>query len=533
VDGTRSTTGIETTAGFGPTLARALTLMDAQGRFPPAAARELRRAIAAATRAERSSVAFEPERHLGAFDQLSEPARSAILAAIDDRERREVRGYELGRWYWGSLRLLWRIRRAAYGSGSTGRAARYARELSDVLVYGARRAPAFAITAFHRWRMSLGARFSARPSLNQVLHLAGIDSRDLANCYARPVPQAEQYRGYWHDASRKITVGRILGIDLLPGTDGWWFVESNGNPGLESQRAVVFERDPMIGNLFDFVEEQGYRHLMLINNRSAGVDPAMGRQYFEQAAARGIRLTIPTLPNVPERAEIRSYGIPPVREDGTLVARILPYHNSLDQLLDRKRASYRALDLYRRRVGDPDLRLPATGPEPLLGQVAPDEPFPNVVFKLPELEQGRGVYFLKAESADHARRLLRDALGSRRHRALQERVLHAFTSKHGIYQAYLKSRLLEDRRLYKVRAMVIVTPVGVRFLSAHRIVAADPVPERLPPGVVEDARPYLINVAGGGRHALLPEEDMEAVAAAAVAVAKGFAWAAEYGFRTC
>src|SRR5690606_21917041 len=145
----------------------------------------------------------------------------------------------------------------------------------------------------------------------------------------------------------------------------------------------------------------------------------------------------------------------------TLVARIRRYPTSLDHLLGQKRASYRALARYREVGGDGDLLVPATGSEPVLGDVGPDEPFPNVVYKLPEIEQGRGVYFLKARSAGHARALLADAFRLHRHRALKERILRAFTSRDGLYQAYVRSRSLEDRRLYKVRAMILLTPVGV------------------------------------------------------------------------
>jgi hypothetical protein len=512
-------------APFAAALVRALHGLRADGTVSASRASELRRMIEATTRAQRLRVAFEPELRLGEFDALPAIARHALVDAIVGRERIELRGYELGPAYWELLRLLWQLRERAWASGN-----RMLRELSDVLAYGARKAPALAIGAVERRRAAARARRTRTPALSDVLTLAGLDTRDLAVCYARAVPQADAYRGYWHDASRQVTVGRVLGIDLLPGHDGWWFVESNAHPALEAGRSSLYEHDPMACRLFEFAERRGYRNVMVLDNTSAGIDPAMRREYLEQAEARRMQLTLPALPNVPGRVELRSWGIPPVPADGTLVARIRPYPTSLDHLLGQKRANYRALSRYLAATGDRDLRLPATGAEPVLGDVGPDEPFPNVVYKLPEIEQGRGVYFLKARSAEHARSLLADAFRLHRHRALQERFLHALTNKHGLYQEYVKSRCLEDGHLYKVRAMILLTPVGGEFLSAHRVVARKPLPARVEHGVVAETDPYLVNVTGAGRRELVPESELAGIEAAALAVARGFAWAVEYGF---
>jgi hypothetical protein len=258
----------------------------------------------------------------------------------------------------------------------------------------------------------------------------------------------------------------------------------------------------------------------------------MAEQFHREAAARRIDVTLLELPNVPGAERTRCFGIPPLTGDGTLVVRYRAYPSSLDYVSNTKRASFRALARYRDATNDPALLLPETGLEPPLGDVAPDEPFPNLAYKLPEVEQGRGVYFLKAHSAEHARAILRDAIGAPRQRELQDRILHSFTDRQGIFQAFVKSVMLEDRRLYKIRALVLVCPAGIRFLSAYRVVCAHPVPERLEYGVVRDPRPFLVNAARGGWLASCPEDEAASTARAAAAVGRGLAWAAEYGFCT-
>src|SRR5690606_26128532 len=162
-------------APFPAALAHALRGLGADGSVTGKVANGLRRAIEASTRDERARVAFEPERYLGEFDALPPQARRAILAAIVERERTELRGYELGAGYWELLRFLWRLRERAYAGGN-----RWLREGADVLAYGTRKAPAFAIGALERRRAAARARYAGRPSLSDVLSFAGLDARDFA-----------------------------------------------------------------------------------------------------------------------------------------------------------------------------------------------------------------------------------------------------------------------------------------------------------------------------------------------------------------
>jgi len=229
---------------------------------------------------------------------------------------------------------------------------------------------------------------------------------------------------------------------------------------------------------------------------------------------------------------MRSYGIPPIDQDDTLVVRLKSYPTSLDNLFDLKRACSRALELYRLATGDSDLLLPASSADPILGEVDADDPYPNVVYKLPELDQARGVYFLKARSVEHARELADEAVQTSSHRGLQERILFAMTGRSGLFQPYVKSSLLPDRRLYIIRAHVLITPVGVEMLSAHRVVTGTGIPGSLPFGVVADTRPYLVNFSANSRYEIVPSDEESAATRAALAVGRGLAWAAEYGFET-
>jgi hypothetical protein len=60
-------------------------------------------------------------------------------------------------------------------------------------------------------------------------------------------------------------------------------------------------------------------------------------------------------------------------------------------------------------------------------------------------------------------------------------------ARNGLYQACYKSKMMPDRRLYKIRAHVLITLVGVQYLGAHRVVPVElrPVPGLNPAPVTE------------------------------------------------
>lgn len=516
---------------FAILLRESLRQIDNNGTLAPDSVRALRKAIGTAAVPHLHDIAFEPDRHLGAFDDLPQAAREAIVAAIVASDSWGLRGYRFAPLHALLLRFLWRIKLGTDRmTGESGGLAGMVRGCADVLAYGARKAPLSVIRAVNHRRCARRARTANDVGLLDMLMLADISPQSLAVCYARDVPQSPHSRAYWHDPQRCITVGRVLGLDLLPADGGYWYIESNAHPSLDSGRSGLYERDPFCMNMVQFAAAHDYRHLMVLDNSSSGIDPKMAESYAAEAARSGIGLSLPTMPNVPGHAELRSYGIPGEVPDDTLVIRIRPFPVSIDHMLDSKRAAHRMLSTYLAENRDPALRLPVTTTEPVLGDVDPDEPFPNVVYKLPEIEQGRGVWFLKARSAEHAREILAEALTGPRRRTLDERFLYAVTNKEGVYQPFIRPRMV-DGRLYKIRALIMITPLGVRLLSAHRIIAAHRVPASLEHGVVRDPGPYMVNSALGGTKGIPPAEEEDDIRQSAEAIGRGFAWGLERAFR--
>ena len=342
---------------------------------------------------------------------------------------------------------------------------------------------------------STGRRHAGRggtprgPPPVRVLRAAGLDPRSLVVYYARGLAQPPGYRGFWHDPKRNVTVGSILGVDLLPAADGFWYLESNLNPAIRAARTALYENDdPFVVNLCRFAQEGRYRRLVVVLPNNQRLDPIMAGRYEKESAARRIRLTLLETRTYPDRTTTE-LQVPESLEPDTLVVRLRLYGTNLDGVFHSKKGTHRALRIYQERSGDRDVRLAPTSDDPLASEYEPTRPFPNLVYKM-ERDMGNGLVFLKAPSLENARELVTREIERRRpdkwSDRLSERTARLVDDDHGVFQPYIIGSMLEGRRLYYVRAHVLLTPVGAQYLSAHRIVGSTPVPAELRDGIVQD-----------------------------------------------
>ncbi|MEW6587282.1 MAG: hypothetical protein AB1442_16945, partial [Nitrospirota bacterium] len=227
-----------------------------------------------------------------------------------------------------------------------------------------------------------------------------------------------------------------------------------------------------------------------------------------------------------------SFCIPPIPEDHTLVVRTRFYRTSLDYLFQNKRASDMVLRDYRQYSSNPDILLPDTGIGNVMGNSDEHEPFPNIVYKMPERDEGKGIVFLKAQSFAHAQELLNSCRRLNGAARFMERLYSTVEDSRGMCQAYVKPLMLDGRFVYKIRSHVLVTPIGMRYLSAHRVISGFPVPTELPFGIVQDPRPYLVNLASCSRYEVLSPDEEERVIKSSLSIARGLSWAASRAFQS-
>jgi hypothetical protein len=388
----------------------------------------------------------------------------------------------------------------------------------------------------YRASLSWRGRFMPRPTLAAALRLAGLDARALASTYLRDVPQPAETVAYWHDASRQSTVGVVIGIDFIVNDDGVWFVESNLNAGLIEERSRLYEQDPFVDNMVRFAKEKGYEALVFLACNDYPVDRIMADRIEEAGRAAGIRATVLEDCHAPTGSRGQAFLVPSIDGRRTLMVRSKLYHTTLDGLFHNKTLSLQALEQYQREHPDLAVRLPASGPESFPTPLPMDGPLPNLVCKFPERDQGQGVVFLKVPSVERAREIVADPMQMNRHSVAtvltKLRYRLNLEDQTSIFQSYVSSGLLEGRRLYITRAHILATPVGLAFLSAHRVVSKLAIPETLPAGLVVNSRPYIVNYSLDSYQTAMPAEEEARVAAAGLDVARALCGAVEARYAT-
>ena len=328
--------------------------VDESGRLMGDFAREKLATLLRIPVSARAAVLQDPERYFGSFDALPANGQRAILDAIQVREAWQLCGYRFGGLHLALVRSLFRLRNCVRQSPSRSRISELLRQIVDASAYGARRAPADLINGLSRLQSRLNGRYVQRPTLSAILSAADVDPRPLAVCYARPIGQFDGYRGYWHDAASARTVGIVIGIDFLPTDDGFRYVESNVTFAQRPERSALYEVDPLVENMLDFATQNGYRHLMLADGNSDGIDPRTADRYERGARARNLKLTLIDRENVPNSKYACRYSLPPIDTRDTLLLRTKAFPVALDYVAGMKNASLQALRRYQASEHDVD-----------------------------------------------------------------------------------------------------------------------------------------------------------------------------------
>jgi hypothetical protein len=466
---------------------------------------------------------------LPAFDSLPEPSRRSLYDIVlgDDAWSMWLRRAS---WRHALVRTSRTI--AAKLPASFGRVKRLMDQGESLFLLWHARVVHEAYKAVLGWR----GRAAAEPSLAGALAAAGLDARTIGSMYLRRVPQPLDTAAYWHDAARHATIGVVVGIDFIVNDEGVWFVESNLNVGLMEERSRLYESDPFVDNMVRFARQNGYTSLVFLACNDYPVDAIMAARIERAAEAAGLRATVVEDRHAPKGRLPQTFVVPPVEAERTLVVRSKLFHTTLDAMFHHKTLSLRALEQYQRAFPDRDVRVPLTGADAFPESLPMAGPFPNLVCKFPERDQGQGVVFLKVPSLTRAREIVNDPEEMNRHSVANVLTKLRYSlnleEQTGVFQSYIPSSLLDGRRLFIARAHVLATPIGIAFLSAHRVVSKIPIPESLAEGLVENSRPYIVNYSLDSEHAAMPADEEARVSKAALSVVRALCWAVEDRFQT-
>lgn len=496
-------------------LRAAMARTEDSGRLPHSEVARLRR-LAEAMR-ESAACPGTPAELFGAWSSLPAPIQTHLRRAVERDVAGEFRALLQVPVMDLPLRLLLTVMKRLWNSGRKRSHTLLEHLFQITSTRPARlRASASMLWAAARWRLS------ARPPVVSLLGYLGRAPVWLAGDYVTDVFVAARHRGYLYDRGRNVVSGYVIGLDLVPATDGVWCVESNLNAGLPG--GIDSFSGEIVSESMTLAEEMGARRVYWVGGSRAPVNSKILKSLAEAAERPGMETFVLEDPRLPTQSDLpegvprplRGLGPPwPIPED-SLVLRVRGYGSGADGIVAGKDHFLRCLASGLELTGDSGVRVPLMTAEPRFA--APVGPgFPNLVYKYPDEDRGRGVFFLRARDRAHAVKLA--------HEVDRRKGWHG-----GLFQPFVPSLLRPGRRVQHLRTMLLLTPVGVRYLSVVRLESSRAVPERLPDGVVPDTGHFACNLALGGVRTLPEREEIGDVIRATLAVGEALRALLERGF---
>lgn len=472
----------------------------------------------------RSGVPLEhPDELFGPWRDLPPAAQTALRRAVETELRIRMDFHPHGRLWVGLTRASrdidrWlsehrgskALRSFVYLSG--GRIWVWPRRASDLVRHRLR---------IRRWRRA------RRPRVEDVLAAVGRDAQWLMGDFAEGVRIDARCRGFFHDPSRNVVYGYLLGVDLALTDHGAVCFESNLNAGLIRRvREPLWDRDPVAVELAAFAELHGFRRVIWVGG-IAPLDPWLYRQIRDELGARSIEFRLLEDPRFPRRTDIpadlpapgRTLFPPTTPPRDTLVVRIGGYRLGSDRIVSEKDSFSRAIGRDLAAAGETRVAVHPLRMDPGSVTLPSDPGVPNLVYKYPEANQGTGVFFLRARDAAHARELAREIDRRTRERG-------------GLFEPWTASRELPGRFAEEFRSMLLVSPVGVHWMGAYGRITRTPMPDKLAEGIVEDRAPFIRTGHFGNASVRVRAEDQEPLREASLALGESIVRVLRRGFET-
>ncbi len=422
----------------------------------------------------------EPRCWLGPFGDLPLELRAALADAVDF----ELRGRSLtvsdrlhGVVHGPLFRLGSEIarvgRRHRLTSGWRSRAWRGVH-------YAGRSITATCRAAGRAW-VAAGRRgpFGRTSVFHALWRWAGVDPGRVATEYVEQLPYDPTVSPVHRAAGGAVASCALVGVDFLPSDGRLIYLEANFNPGMTVDRMWAYGgEDPVGSRLCRYAHEHGFRRIVYYPSSMWYFEREMEEAWQRQAAALDLALEIRDDPEL--RSPWRRPWEPRMDLDacGTLYVNSRQLASPLCYVIREKGLLDDEIERHNASAPEAD-RLPLAGRVRSDEDLAPPEPgarFPNLIVKDPLRDMGTGISLYKVD------RIPEEAgPGSLMFQYLPPELQHVSekgeSGDFGLgYRCYL-----------------LLTADGPVYLGAKTNVGDVAVPAELPPGRVEDIRPYVIN----------------------------------------
>jgi hypothetical protein len=319
------------------------------------------------------------------------------------------------------------------------------------------------------------------------------------------LPQHPRYRGYWYDPARHSCVGMFIGADVIRNQGKYYILELNHGPTIIERRRALYDLpyDPIVTGLVSAAKAQGFKRLVPIAFRWS----SLYIKEFERAGREFGLTIVPTNCPVEHPGAARIVALPDPLEPETMYVVHSGMMSPICRYIDNKWYLWKWLAhaIEHELPKDTRVAIPHTRDSFFFPDQDPGEPWPNLVVKLAGSAKSRGVIAGRFQDEADARRTLGLTGGlsvPRRLRRGFANHLLFYGHERVLYQSFVPPELDENRHAQLLRLHLLVSPLSTTHLSAHGRSSLEPVPERVPQGIIGGDNTFIYNNA---EYRLLPE----------------------------
>jgi hypothetical protein len=343
-------------------------------------------------------------------------------------------------------------------------------------------------------------------------------ARQAIGATEAPLPQHPRYRGYWYDSSRNALVGMVLGLDIIQSDGRYYLLEMNLNAGLlPERRALYSERiDPLFTGIVGFAKNHGFRRVVPYKREWS---PEQVAEFIAAGTSVGLVVTPACFSFTSSPSAESVAALPDVLAQDALYLVFSSRHSPLDYFIHDKLCTARWFEAGVRVFGNGLVWSIPTYTRLTIPPMHPEPRWPNLVVKLADFDMGQ--YVLMARVRDEAE--ARAALGQDRPEAFPRafrmspmvRLGNFLTHRgHVIYQPFIPPDIDEEGQIGRLRLMLLVSPLGSRFLSVHAAVSSPPDTPLAFGTATRDTPLLFTGMSGTPRKRVEQRTEEEAVAAA-------------------
>lgn len=333
---------------------------------------------------------------------------------------------------------------------------------------------------------------------------------------AGQLPQHPRYLTYWHDPSRHTAVGMHIGVDLIRRGGKYYVIENNIGPSVNPRRRSLYASafDPLVSGLAAAARAHGFERVVPVSFRWA----PFHLEEFERAGEEyGLKFEPHTCPLGQPGGARRMVALPRPLRPRTMYVIHSGLTSAVVSYVDDKWDSYRWLEHAVRDElpADTAVAVPPTSDALNLRLEDNGPRWPNLVVKLAGGARSCHVIVGRFKDEGEARASLGLGGGIAIPRGLRLGYARSllFGRERVIYQSFVPPELVGNDRAQMVRLHLLVSPLGVEFLSAHHRVSRRRVPERAPRGIIRQDDALVFNMADYRLVSGEVEEELRLVAA--------------------